>query len=786
MTEEVIISGIRFNNQLPKWATEATMQEIQEEVVKLVGILSKKDKALKIDRKKEKKEVDEFTKLLSELNDEQEIAQESLKKFRTRINEGAETTSDALEKMRASMVSGYTGVSNVTNIFQSLTTIASTLINPLTMIGSAASLAGLGISSFFNYIKNTSQAFVGLYDNGITFQRGLSDLRLSAAEAALPLDDFGKLLIENSAVVKAFGADGARALGVLSFETRKLLHDQGRYALSIQEVNDYMGPYLETLRLQGLLDKMGRTEQAQASAEYIKNLTLFSQITGKSRKEMERAILSQSKLPEVLALFASLPDEQRKSAKLVFDNLQGVIAGSLRDTGDDLQKIFTMTATNINDFANNDFLQTLQVMDGDLANRFRGLANSIKSGTISETAARMEMADILDGIAKVDGERLYALTSTNNSLQSGALTLSSIRAELQDVNTDLIRTGAAMEPDNLIKKINSLQDVFTIIRGRMDRIFAKFFESNTELLNKVIDGIANFADEMLPHLESLLTNIGDLFDPNTRAQAWKNIKDSIVGGFDYIIGTLFDRIMAMVEIKLGLRDEKEYAAQAQSMSSVDDQLRSKYKIEGDVSKYREEIMGALNLSDLVDDTASFWGDQGSKNKFINAIRRMEQLGIDSDKALEPVLAMNSDLRDYYNTIKSDKSVGPIDVSGGMFPKISPRQTDYGTDISQYLIPSSNPSKVQQANEMAARAMSGMSKSVLSSIQDIAGQSQIVTKLDPLASAYIMETADLMRKSTEQNERIVSILEQGLEADKDSIRGLRDINRNIKNSSNSIK
>lgn len=514
-TSEVIIKGL--DAKLPKWATEATLKELDKSITSLVAVLGQKKNIKELQTKKAQDGIDDFESVLKSLNQEQKKSTKEVKSFVKNIREGFNNP-----------------VSGVGGIFK-------TLISPAGFLAGAFTLAGAAVSGFIEYLSETSQVLLGLYDTGISVQNSLGGIRLAAATAALPLNEFAELLTKNGPLIKSLGTNGVQAFANITKSTRNLIREQGNYGLGISEIASYTADYLEILRAQGVIGRLSEQEQAQASANYIKQLTTYSQILGKSRDQINKEIQETVNNPNIRAIAGALGGQ----AKQFIDSLSSAV-GPLASIDGAAAKKFTddfVTSIGTAQGALTDTYQGLLAAGrSDLADEFLNLSSAVRSNSITSEEAQKRQFALLQGIQQLrpqDFKNLSgSLVSTSSSLYSQAQLISSLNSSLQGANL----SGTIQQLDPFSKAVVQLRTTFEETKAKFSDLFAKFVIANQPLLDKIISNFASFAQSMSEQLEHVLQVISNLIDPATREQTIKNIMDGITDVLDGLLEAITNHV----------------------------------------------------------------------------------------------------------------------------------------------------------------------------------------------------------------------------------------------------
>ena len=519
---DIIIKGI--DKSLPRWATDATLREVEDEIKKLVAILSKKKDMMSVSSKKSQDNMDSFAEGLKDLEKEQKKHQFNLKKFSSKVADSAENTTDAIEKIRVAGYGGYASISALTNVGQGLTSIFKSMTTPAGLLGGLFVGITEGTSLFINYLKNSADMLLTLYDNGLTFQNGLGDLRMAAGDAAMPLNDFAKMLVKHSATVKALGVT---SFGQVLKETRNLAKEQNYYGMTITEINEYTSSYLDTIRRQGFLERLNDKQKADASNNYIKQLTTFSQIMGKSREQIAAQIESSAKDPRIQAIARTLGP----GAKAFLDTLTSAVGPLASIDGEAAKQVTNdfITAIGTQEGALTSTFEGLMAAGrGDLANEFLNLSRAVRDNSISQEEAQSRSSRLLEGIkdlSPADFKALQASMITSKAaFYNQAQLISSISADMQEAD---FKRKNAKPIDPVAGSWITLKNTVDEIIGKFQNVFAFFFLENKDIFEKITVNIADFAIYLGQKLEGVLNWIAELIDPATRDKAVADLKDGI-------------------------------------------------------------------------------------------------------------------------------------------------------------------------------------------------------------------------------------------------------------------
>lgn len=198
----------------------------------------------------------------------------------------------------------------------------------MTAFASQLPLVGNQLSVLTGVFDNTFTAFQNVAGSGAAFNNSLVELRNSAAGARMPLDQFSSMIGANSDKLAAFGGtatEGAKRIVALNKALGSNRNDLLNMGLGYQEINealiDYQ--YLQRAGNRGLrLSQAQQVQQAEAAADYTKNLVTLGKLTGEDVKTQQAKIAQAQMDVAMQAKLATMSVEERaKMDALMADTL---------------------------------------------------------------------------------------------------------------------------------------------------------------------------------------------------------------------------------------------------------------------------------------------------------------------------------------------------------------------------------------------------------------------------------------------------------------------------------
>ena len=197
----------------------------------------------------------------------------------------------------------------------------------------------LGLGFLGKRLDVNIETFRQLSQTGANFGQSIVELRTAAAEAALPLDDFAKLIGENATSMAAmFGSttEGAKRIAELGRITREVGIDRlAPLGFTVDEINETLLLNLDSQRRTGILDSLTRSQQRDSAINFAEQLDRLAKLTGQQRDELRKQIEQQQSNERFQIALQNVTDETRQRLQ-GFSATIGNIAPGLNEGFQDL------------------------------------------------------------------------------------------------------------------------------------------------------------------------------------------------------------------------------------------------------------------------------------------------------------------------------------------------------------------------------------------------------------------------------------------------------------------
>ncbi len=413
------------------------------------------------------------------------LTEEQIKELRPTVRESISAFDELGEKIRDASDATigiarafYKGEGTVSSFTENLS-------GKFGVVGDA--IAGTG-----KLLDTNIEMFRQLSQVGANFGRSIVQLRQAAAQSALPLDDFAKLVGENSRALAALagsttrGAEFIAGLGnALRLEAVPQLATLG---FTVDEINETLLLNLERQRRTGVLDREATQFNIDSAISFGRQLDRLSKLTGLQREELARQIESAQSNERFQAFLQGSTDDTRQR----LDLFAGTVSSLSPQLAEGFQDLIANSGVAVTDSAR-ELIQN--------APQLGPVVRDLISGQVTAEQALARVRDI----STQSVERFRTATVTGvvgfTRLQGGFIELS---RRLVDVNAvlgeqsqlgDELTTGLTQFED-ATKRIGSatqsLETAFLAFTGNLLGDATSAVNTGLTGLSKAILGLPGF------------------------------------------------------------------------------------------------------------------------------------------------------------------------------------------------------------------------------------------------------------------------------------------------------
>ena len=582
--EEVTLQsseGVEFNYNGPAWAKEDTLQKLLAISTSQARAAASSNKSvtelLKKEMKileKEQKTIDDNLKFQKEINTaiaarnkEAKEAERQANNFYDRLVAVNNDMADAVagldfdtsmarmsgilgEEVRGgigtTIKKGFMGPFNFA--LETTGTALGVLEDTAKVVGSAfMSVAGIALTAFTTALGFTvgrlftyADSFRQLNEVGMNFAsqseagaNSMVELARQASNANLSIDQFTKALTDNTAVAIAIGTE---SFAQISKNVRMAAMQFGQYGMTIDQLNEFTGDYLEMQRVTGTLQAMSEAERTKRSNQYLQSLTNLTRVTGLSRRQIADSLKQQKDEATLKSYLLTLDADARKSLTEVTDSVQTVFAAI--PGGDQVGEAFGQIVSGL-PAAGTEFGQTLARAGAhsEMA-ALEDLGRQVRAGKISKEEAQQRSMDLLRSLQGNESFRKQLATMTLAG-DENAKAMTGFIGNLQGADLAAVRNQLAQ--DGTTKSFNNMGEIFNKFGTMFDKIISGILSDPTigKAINDMFSAIADAGD-------GLANTLGDKVIPRFIAGITDLVKGDTLGKLATGFGNMVDKVFAFI------------------------------------------------------------------------------------------------------------------------------------------------------------------------------------------------------------------------------------------------
>ena len=332
-----------------------------------------------------------------------------------------------------------------------------------------------GLQTLGNRLDVNIETFRQLSQTGANFGKSIVDLRLAAGEAALPLDDFAKLVASNSNNLAAlFGSTtkGAREIATLGRETRKLGIDRlAPLGFTVDEINETLLLNLDSQRRTGVLDQLTNAQRRDSAIDFAEELDRLAKLTGAQRDELRSQIEQQQSNERFQVALQGQTEETRR-------RLQG-FAGTIGNIAPGLNEGFQDLIANAGVPVTESALALIQNIP-----EASGVIRSLINGTISAEQALGQIRD-----ASTKSIDRYGKSTVTGQVEFLRLQGDVINLGRRIVDVDGVFKEQERSVSSLVSNLTSFEQASKVLSAQFQGIETGLLQAFGPALGKLVGGI---------------------------------------------------------------------------------------------------------------------------------------------------------------------------------------------------------------------------------------------------------------------------------------------------------
>jgi hypothetical protein len=418
----------------------------------------------------------------------------------------------------------------------------------------AAVTAGQGLVKFL--LEGTSN-FQKLSSVGAGFNGDIQAIAKAASSSGMSMEAFTELVTKNNTALVALGGSaqaGAIKIGQVSKElTEGQIGDKlFGLGLTVSDINDYMGSYLEQQARLGGLNKKGEKEIAQGNAIYAEELEKVIKLTGANRKDLEKQAQKLALDPLINKLMSSI-NRSTEAGEKQYQKGVANMAAAAEIGGDELQD--ALKAIAVGSIGDNKLAQAIASRAGIT----QKMAEEFVTGQREIGPMMNQIQGGLNGM--VENANAGQIKNSEYLMESQKLVLRMRKygdleevQKRQDMAAQKNTAGQIAQLGTLFSKIyNQIlnkvvgSDAFTKLMKFIEEVATAFKENKGgifDLIDTLSNGLGEAFDKMLAAFKSgglvaaLKTGFDEIFKLGSSAFKSNDLLINLKTGFESLISSL--------------------------------------------------------------------------------------------------------------------------------------------------------------------------------------------------------------------------------------------------------
>jgi hypothetical protein len=376
----------------------------------------------------------------------------------------------------------------------------------------------LGVT-IFRALTDQLQMYQALNDIGQTFGGNMLNMNRAAFSAGLTLNQFSEFVKQAGESAALLGVE---RLSQLSKSVRINLKELGMLGMTISEANESFASYVESQRIAGTIQNFTNEELITGFQNLAENAAIYSQLTGKSARELRQATLDiRNSSPGFAAFLQSLPRDIQSRVQGQFDTLNTALVAMYGEAGQQLATELGNAAV-FGSAAFSDIANNLNVLGPQVTTRLQEMVDGIRNGTLTEQRRTQLMNSLNQNLSNVSSEQLQylsmlaqngdAMAATTIRLITSARSLNNLTMEQR---TEAERRQAlASRYDATQQQINNQMQEFQLATAQFKLLFVNIINPlfhalgpSLSIINIALGGLGVAIEKVTSFLGDTVTGI---------------------------------------------------------------------------------------------------------------------------------------------------------------------------------------------------------------------------------------------------------------------------------------
>ena len=220
---------------------------------------------------------------------------------------------------------------------QQLSAYSGALKSNTDALGGPFSALGKVVDGLTQFAEASLSEYQALTTIGATFNKEIADIKVTAAELGMTVEDMTNFLQNNSQALKAFGGttDQAiqrfKALNTTVLDTQELGMELRRLGFTTKDITEGLALFGEITDANARTDRMTVQDQAVAAKGLMVELDGLAKLTGKNRKELADEMRARRRQGDVNAFLMGKSAEEQQAFMTQLTTMQETLGQDAAD-----------------------------------------------------------------------------------------------------------------------------------------------------------------------------------------------------------------------------------------------------------------------------------------------------------------------------------------------------------------------------------------------------------------------------------------------------------------------
>ena len=220
---------------------------------------------------------------------------------------------------------------------QQLSAYSGALAKNSDALGKMGGAVGKVIDGLTKFAEEGLQEYQALTTIGATFNKEISDIKVTAAELGMTVEEMTSFLQNNATSLRAFGGTTNtaiarfKALNATILDSKELGIELRRLGFTTKDISEGLSLFGEIVESNSRNEKMTLQQQAEAAKGLMVELDGLAKLTGKNRKELADEMRARRRQGDVNAFLMGKSAEEQEAFMNQLNTMQATLGQDAAD-----------------------------------------------------------------------------------------------------------------------------------------------------------------------------------------------------------------------------------------------------------------------------------------------------------------------------------------------------------------------------------------------------------------------------------------------------------------------